>query len=472
MIDFEHGKFSPKAIDFLKNSDARINICHGSVRSSKTVNCSLRWVTYCLDGPPGDLIMVGKTVATLQRNVLNDIIDLVGKNQFKWVNRQQGEALLLGRRVFCMGANSEEAEGKIRGATLAGAYCDEISLYPRSFVDMLMTRLSVRGAMCFMNCNPGDPSHWFYTDFIMNEAITNKKVWHFTLDDNPNLDEEYKTSLKQMYSGVFYERFIEGKWVVAEGAVYEKFASNPSRYIISAPPSFKPSHLANSDVPDIQFSIVGIDFGGTLSGHAFNLTGFRYRMRGIVTLSDYLNKDPLDANELAEEFIKWIKPLIRPFKITEIRADYAEQVLIRTMRNALKKAGIGIPIKNCMKRPINDRINLYQMLLGAPPMDDGSPRWQIVETCKHTIWAYKNARWKEDKESIRSDDAADEIDNCDAQEYSTEIHQTQLMDMVQLALSKAEREQRNKITQQTLNDSVHQSSVQHSRGIQNNPRRS
>lgn len=68
MIDFEHGKFSPKALDFLAHSDARLNILHGSVRSTKTVNCTLRWITYCLDGPPGDLMMVGKTVATLQRN--------------------------------------------------------------------------------------------------------------------------------------------------------------------------------------------------------------------------------------------------------------------------------------------------------------------------------------------------------------------------------------------------------------------
>jgi len=168
VIDFANGKFSEKALDFLANSDARLNILHGSVRSTKTVNCTIRWISYCLDGPPGDLIMVGKTVATLQRNVLNDLFDIVGPKNYKWVNRQQGEIRLLGRRVHLVGANSEDPEGKIRGATLAGAYCDETSLYPESFWDMLMTRLSVPGAMCFANCNPGDPDHWFYKDVICN----------------------------------------------------------------------------------------------------------------------------------------------------------------------------------------------------------------------------------------------------------------------------------------------------------------
>ena len=147
MIDFAHGKFSPKALDFLKNSDARLNILHGSVRSTKTVNCTLRWITYCLDGPPGDLMMVGKTVATLQRNVLNDLADILGPKQFRWVNRQLGELQILGRRVHAVGASSEEAEARIRGVTLAGALCDEANLYPQSFWNQLMARLSVTGAM-------------------------------------------------------------------------------------------------------------------------------------------------------------------------------------------------------------------------------------------------------------------------------------------------------------------------------------
>lgn len=215
--------FSPKALDFIRNSDARLNILDGSVRSSKTINCTVRWLTYLLDGPPGDLIMCGKTIATLQRNVLNDIFDILGPRNARWVNRQHGELRLLHRRVYCIGANNEDSESKIRGATLAGAYCDEVSLYPQSFFAQLMARLSVAGAKCFCNCNPDSPYHWFYTDYIMNEEITNKKRWRFTLDDNLSLDPEYVASLKQMYTGVFYKRFIEGEWCAAEGLIYDMY---------------------------------------------------------------------------------------------------------------------------------------------------------------------------------------------------------------------------------------------------------
>lgn len=221
MVDWK--PFSPKALDFLRTSDARLNILHGSVRSSKTINCTVRWLTFIVSGPPGDLVMVGKTTATLQRNVLNDLFDIVGDKNYKWVNRQQGELRVFHRRIYCVGAANEDAESKIRGATFAGALCDEANLYPQSFWNQLMARCSVKGAQIFANCNPDSPYHWFYTDVITNEEIHDKKIWHFTMDDNLSLDPDYRKSLEQMYKGVFYQRFILGEWVVAEGRVYDMF---------------------------------------------------------------------------------------------------------------------------------------------------------------------------------------------------------------------------------------------------------
>lgn len=215
--------FSDKALDFLASSDARLNILHGSVRSSKTINCTVRWIDFMLSGPPGDLAMLGKTTATLQRNVLNDLLEIVGTQNYKWVNRQQGELRIFHRRVYLFGANNEDAESKLRGATFAGAYCDEVTLYPQSVFNQLMARLSVPGAQCFCNTNPDSPYHWFYTDYIQNEDITDKLIWHFTMDDNLSLDADYVRALKQEYRGVWYERMIEGKWVVAEGRVYDMF---------------------------------------------------------------------------------------------------------------------------------------------------------------------------------------------------------------------------------------------------------
>lgn len=435
MIDFANGKFSQKALDFIQNSDARLNILHGSVRSSKTVNCTVRWLTFCLDGPPGDFIMVGKTVGTLQRNVLNDIIDIVGPKQFHWENKQQGVARLLGRRVYIVGAASEESESKIRGATFAGALCDEISLYPRSFVDMLLTRLSIKGACCFCNCNPGDPAHWFYKDFICNEEITNKKVWHFTLDDNPNLDEEYKLSLIEQFKSnpVFYERFILGKWVVAEGAIYNKFANSiadghESPYIIDTPPLAPRQRRL-----DLQFCTVGLDFGGNESGQAMNLTGYRYNLRGIITLDELFSKDPVDAFELADMLVEFLrKNLKKGYPIIAVYCDHAETVLVRTMKRAVQQAGLPVRVLNCVKYPIIDRIHFYNALFGHTNKVTGDPAYQIMSHCKHTIQAFQEARWKEDHEDVRLDDFSTNIDNLDAQEYSTEHYQKQIIDALHL----------------------------------------
>ena len=253
----EWAPFSPKALDFLERSTARLNILHGSVRSSKTICCSVRWLDYIQNGPKGDLAMLGKTTATLQRNVLNDIFDIVGPKNYKWVNRQQGELRIFGRRIYCFGANNEDAESKIRGATFAGALCDEVNLYPQSVFNQLMARMSIAGAKCFCNCNPDSPYHWFYTDYITNDAIKDKKVWHFLMPDNLSLDPDYIRSLSQMYTGVWYERMIEGKWVAAEGRIYDNF--EPAVHMIDTQAFLEEYYKDNSRL-SVRW-LVGGDYG-------------------------------------------------------------------------------------------------------------------------------------------------------------------------------------------------------------------
>ena len=221
----EWGKFSPKALDFIYNSNTWLNITHGSVRSTKTINCSVRWLQYVKTGPSGTLIMVGKTRTALQRNVMDDIQNICGRG-FRWISKTDSLCSIFGRRVYCVGANDERSEEKIRGATFAGAYCDEVSLYPESFFTQLLARCSITGAQIFCNTNPDSPYHWFNVKYITNEAIVNKKIWHFTLDDNPNLDQQYILNLKSAYTGLWYKRMILGLWVMAEGVIYDMFADD------------------------------------------------------------------------------------------------------------------------------------------------------------------------------------------------------------------------------------------------------
>lgn len=159
--------------------------------------------------------MVGKTKDTLFRNVLSDMFEIVGEGNYSY-NISQGIIKMYGRTIFVVGANDEKAETRIRGMTLAGAYCDEVTLYPQSFFVQLLARCSVRGARIYVNCNPDSPYHWFAKDYLQDETLREKgivKSWHFTMDDNLSLDPEYKESLKALYKGLFYKRNILGLWV-------------------------------------------------------------------------------------------------------------------------------------------------------------------------------------------------------------------------------------------------------------------
>ena len=221
--------FSPKQLDYILHSTAKMNVATGSVRSGKTIACTISWINYLILGPDADYVMMGKSLSTLKRNVINDLFDIVGKGNAKWIDRQQGEMRILGKRVYAIGAATEEAEERIRGATFAGAYCDEANLYPESVWMQLQARLSLPGARTFANCNPDSPYHWFYKQVLKNGAL-DKKIWRFNMEDNLSLTAEYKKQLTAQFSGVFKRRFIDGEWCVADGKIYDTF--NPGIHCV------------------------------------------------------------------------------------------------------------------------------------------------------------------------------------------------------------------------------------------------
>ena len=231
----------------IRYSDARINIWDGAVRSGKTFASIWRWVRYVREGPPGELLMAGKTERTLKRNILDPIAELVGNRNFRLVSGS-GECWLFGRRIYLVGANDERAEGKIRGMTLAGAYGDEVTLWPESFFTMLLSRLSVPGAQFFGTTNPDSPGHWLKRRYLDRADELSLRRFRFTLADNPALDPAYVEALKREYTGLWYRRYVLGEWVAAEGAIYDMF--DPDR------------HVAR-ELPEILHWWVGVDYGTT-----------------------------------------------------------------------------------------------------------------------------------------------------------------------------------------------------------------
>ena len=55
--------------------------------------------------------------------------------------------------------------------------------------------------------------------YVDEERTVKKRLFHWTLDDNPTLDRLYVSGLKNAYKGnkSLYDRYINGLWVSAEG---------------------------------------------------------------------------------------------------------------------------------------------------------------------------------------------------------------------------------------------------------------
>lgn len=202
----------------------RINILHGSVRSGKTWISLVLWAFWMLTMPEdAAYLMVAKTLTSLRRNCLDLLETLVGKSNFSY-SLAAKQAVLFGRTVYLEGVNDARAESKIRGMTLQGAYCDELTLFTQDFFTMLLSRLSMPEAKLFGTTNPDSPNHWLKSEYLDRSQELDLMEMRFTIDDNEFLDPEYVRHLKREYTGVFYERFILGNWVIAEGLVYPMFS--------------------------------------------------------------------------------------------------------------------------------------------------------------------------------------------------------------------------------------------------------
>lgn len=124
---------------------------------------------------------------------------------------------------YIFGGKDERSQDLIQGITLAGMFFDEVALMPESFVNQATGRCSEKGSKFWFNCNPDGPYHWFKINWIDKLKEKNLVYLHFTMDDNLSLDETIKQRYRNMYSGIFYQRYILGLWTVAEGIIYDMF---------------------------------------------------------------------------------------------------------------------------------------------------------------------------------------------------------------------------------------------------------
>ncbi|WP_445269625.1 PBSX family phage terminase large subunit [Streptomyces sp. DSM 41634] len=235
------GHLSDKQLASLRESVARINVWHGSVRSGKTIASLLRFLFAVRRAPASGLILiVGRSLATIERNVIEPLQDpLLFTDTAAEVHHTRGAttAVILGRVVHLIGASDARSEGRLRGLTASVAYADEITLLPEPFFVQLLARLSVPGAILLGTTNPDGPRHWLKTGYLDRQHELDLRSWHFQLADNPALSPEYVASLAAEYTGLWRRRMILGEWCVAEGAIYDAY--DEQRHVVDTLPAMR-----------------------------------------------------------------------------------------------------------------------------------------------------------------------------------------------------------------------------------------
>ena len=414
--------FSPKQLEVLKfsYSDKHAVICDGSVRSGKSSVISIAFVLWAMNNFKNkNFIIASQSVSAAERNIIKPLLEITylhDNYEMRYSISNRCLILTRGKRTnyfYVFGGLNEASSGSVQGITAAGAFLDEVVLMPESFVNQVLARCSVNGSKYFFSCNPTSPTNWFYLNWVQQAKEKNAKYLHFTLDDNPSLTDEIKKRYKNMYVGVFYDRYILGKWVLAEGIIYRKFADNANQFIIDKIP----------DDDEIILINVGVDFGGTKSAHAFVATGFTKGLKKVIVLETERITEELSPEQLDKYYANFCKKVFDKYqKGFNTRCDNAEPVLIRGLKNTILKYGLRTTIKNALKKPIKSRIDLVVRLLGEERL------FFLKGTTDHLQKAIAEAVWNEKREDERLDNGTTDIDILDAFEYSIEEFQNMLVD--------------------------------------------
>lgn len=421
---FEFKPFSPKQQRLMHwwradspNCDNDVMIADGSIRSGKTIACICSFLTWSMESFRGqNFILAGKTIGSLKKNVIGPMQQILAAWGIPYHYVRSGENYIeIGTNTYYLyDAHNESSQDKLQGLTAAGALADEVALFPQNFIDQMIGRCSIEGSKIFMNCNPESPAHYVKTELI--DKAREKGIYHlhFTMDDNLTLSPKTKAKYYGMFSGVFFRRFIKGEWAMTDGLVYQQFADEKERFLLDEAP------------PDIRYAVIGVDFGGTKSGHAFTLTGFTEGFRRVVILDEHYHDNVRSGRwspkQVEDAFVDFTRRAKARYRVYEAYCDSAEQTLIEGLTVAAVQARLGIEIKNAIKGPINDRIAFYNSMIAQD-------RFRVLRRCTAHIKAMEEAVYDPDEpvKDIRLDDGTTDIDSLDSMEYTTESVQNDIM---------------------------------------------
>ncbi len=361
-------------------------ICDGSIRSGKTVSMAVGFILWSMSTFNNQSFAIcGRTIESLRRNVIVHMPTWL-EGLVSVIERRSENKLIItiGGRVntyYLFGGRDESSYTLIQGVTLAGVLFDEVALMPRSFVEQAMARCSVSGSKFWFNCNPESPGHWFYQEWIAKATASKNMLYlHFTMNDNLSLDPKIKARYENMYTGVFYDRYIRGLWVVAEGLIYSMFN--------------KSFHVVPSTDRDYEEFYISCDYG-TLNPTSAGLWGLSqgkwYRLKEY-----YYDGRSTGRSRTDEEHYEAVEELAGALPVRKIIVDPSAASFIEVIRRH----------DHFMVEQASNRV-LDGIRDVATHLKQGNIF--ICDTCEDCIREFGLYRWDEkaaDDRPIKADDHA------------------------------------------------------------------
>lgn len=219
-------QLTSKQAEYIKNATHRWNIASGAVRSGKSrmaVQYIIPQGILSRTGRKGINLILGATRENLERNVLTPLRDIWGTNVVGEIN-SKNFTYIFRQKVYCIGAENARQVSKIRGSEIKFCYIDELVDVNEDVFNMLKSRLSLPYSECHAACNPAAPTH--YVKKFIDSAAKGVDVYclSWQIYDNPYLPQDYVKALEAEYDGtVYYDRYILGKWTLAEGLIYPNY---------------------------------------------------------------------------------------------------------------------------------------------------------------------------------------------------------------------------------------------------------
>ena len=358
-------------------------ICDGAVRSGKTSIMTWAFIEWAMREFNGQRFGIcGKTVDSCTKNLVIPFISMSLAKERYALRWRRSDKLLEVRRgattnyfeVF--GGKDESSQDLIQGRTLAGVFLDEVVLMPQSFVNQALARCSVDGAKLWFSCNPGSPQHWFYTEWIKRAKERNALCLHFSMRDNPSLSESTLARYEGMYSGVFYQRYVLGKWVLAEGLVYDFGEDN-----------------ITDEAPEHGEYYMSIDYG---TQNPFSCGLWCVVGDNATRIAEYYYCGRNEQTQKTdEEYCDEVEKLAKGYKIKRVVVDPSAASFIASLR----KRGFYVTKAN------NDVLDGIRRVSGY--LKNG--KLKIHRSCGHTVEEFGLYRW-DDKSG--EDKVVKENDHC------------------------------------------------------------